>query len=290
MTVSLGPADLLLLTGGDAAHFAHAQFTSDVNSLAAGTWQWSAWLDAQGRARHFFALMRIDPSNLAAWLPLGGAAAMRDGLSRFIFRSAVKLDVPENWALHGLDAVDLAGPLVPGQVASYEGGYAVALPGPSRRLAGIAPAGSAPTTPAALDHWRLDDIAAGLPLLAPQLGGEFVPQALDLERLDAIRFDKGCYPGQEIAARLHFRGGNKRELRRLRVHGTAPAAGATLFDGDGAKVGQVLYGAVDSASTSAALAVLSQAVPSQSARQELLTSSGDHAEINANQSFEQWIK
>lgn len=278
MTVSLGPADLILLTGADAAHFAHAQFSSDVKSLTDGAWQWSAWLDAQGRARHFFALMRTEPTQLTAWLPLGGAAAMRDALSRFIFRSAVKLDIPPNWGLHDLDATDLAGPLAPGQVAAHQGGYALALPGPARRLAGIAPTGTVPTVPGDLDRWRLDDIAAGLPLLVPQLGGEFVPQALDLERLDAIRFDKGCYPGQEIAARLHFRGGNKRELRRLRVQGAPPAPGTTLLDRDGLAVGQVLYGAADSATTSAALAVLSQA-----AAQDLVTPSGTRAEVVARQ-------
>jgi folate-binding protein YgfZ len=222
--------------------------------------------------------MRPEPSQLVAWLPLGGAAAMRDALSRFIFRSAVKLDVPADWALHGLDAAELPEPLAPGQVAGYQGGYALALPGPARRLAGIAPTGTVPTVPGDLDRWRLDDIAAGLPLLAPQLGGEFVPQALELERLDAIRFDKGCYPGQEIAARLHFRGGNKRELRCLHVQGAPPAPGTTLLDRDGLAVGQVLYGAADSATTSAALAVLLQA-----AAQDLVTPSGDRAVIVAHQ-------
>jgi len=47
-----------------------------------------------------------------------------------------------------------------------------------------------------------------------------------------VRFDKGCYPGQEIAARLHFRGGNKRELVRLR--GSTHAIEELLRDTPGA--------------------------------------------------------
>ncbi len=273
MTVSLGPADLLLLTGVDAASFAHAQFTSDVKSLADDNWHWSAWLDPQGRARHFFLLMRTGPARLIAWLPLGGAPAMRDGLARFVFRSAVKLEAPAGWGLHRISPDDLAKPLGVGRIALHQDGYALILPGPSERMAWIAPTGSMQAT-AELERWRLDDISACLPLLAPELGGEFVPQALDLERLDAIRFDKGCYPGQEIAARLHFRGGNKRQLQRLRVHGQVPAIGAAVLGGKGQSVGQVLYAAAESALSSMALAVLTH-----SAAGELFTASGHRVEI-----------
>ncbi|MEO5625511.1 MAG: folate-binding protein [Dokdonella sp.] len=274
MTLSLGSADLLMLKGADAGRFAHAQFTSDVKSLADDTWQWSAWLDPLGRARHFFLLMRTDPTQLIAWLPLGGSAAMRDGLARFVFRSAVKLETPAGWSLHSVATTDVASPLGANQVGSHKDGYCVVLPGPSQRLAWIAPTGEAPGATADLARWRLDDIAAGLPLLAPELGSEFVPQALDLERLDAIRFDKGCYPGQEIAARLHFRGGNKRQLLRLRVHGHAPTFGATVLGGEGQPVGRVLYAATDSAASSMALAVLTQA-----GSNELLTAANSRAEI-----------
>lgn len=258
MTVSLGSADLLVLTGADAASFAHTQFTSDVKTLADHTWQWSAWLDPLGRARHFFLLMRTGPTHLVAWMPLGGAAAMREGLARFVFRSAVKLDTPAGWSLHSATPDDFATPIGARQVASRQDGYGVVLPGPSQRMAWIAPTADTQVAAEDLDHWRIDDIAAGIPLLAPELGGEFVPQALDLERLDAIRFDKGCYPGQEIAARLHFRGGNKRQLQRLRVHGQAPAMGATVLDGEGRPVGRVLYAAADFAASSQALAVLTK--------------------------------
>lgn len=275
MTVSLGPADLLLLTGADAASFAHAQFTSDVKSMADDTWQWSAWLDPQGRARHFFLLMRTGPAHLIAWLPLGGAAAMRDGLARFVFRSAVKLETPAGWALHGIAHIDVATPLAERRIAMHHDGYALILPGPSERVAWIAPTGDMQAATADIERWRLDDIAASLPLLAPELAGEFVPQALDLERLDAIRFDKGCYPGQEIAARLHFRGGNKRQLQRLRVHCQAPAVGEAVLGVDGQPVGQVLYAAADSALSSMALAVLVH-----SAAGELFTASGHRVEID----------
>lgn len=254
--MQLCPADLLFLSGADASAFAHAQFTSDVKALAPGIWQWSAWLDAQGRVRHFFALLRPKPEQLIVWLPLGGADSMREALTRFVLRSKVALASSRAWALHALDASDLKRPLASTEIVDHGAGFALSLPGTKQRIAWLAPSSDSSTDLAALGAWRLDDIAAGLPLLPPALGAEFVPQALDLERFDAIRFDKGCYPGQEIAARLHFRGGNKRRLHRLRIDGAPPESG-TIIVANGAKnAGEILYSAPASNEVSEALAVI----------------------------------
>jgi folate-binding Fe-S cluster repair protein YgfZ len=61
---------------------------------------------------------------------------------------------------------------------------------------------------------------------------------LGLDRLGAVAFDKGCYPGQEIAARLHYRGGHKRQLGRLR--GGAPLPVGEVRDDAGAVAARVL--------------------------------------------------
>ena len=278
MPISLCPAEGLILEGADATAFAHAQFTSDVKSLVRGAWQWSAWLDAQGRVRFFFALIHAEPSRLLAWLPLGGAQAMRDALARFVMRAGVKIEICADWRLHALDQDDLAMAISdPQQIVPHAGGFAFALPGTNGRIAWLAPNDGSADTPEALNRWRQADIAAGLPLLAPSLAGAFVAQALDLERFAAIRFDKGCYPGQEIAARLHFRGGNKRHLQRLRVDGVAPLTGALILDDSGATVGQILYSARLSDDKSAALGVLPllQGEPAT----VLVTANGTHVRL-----------
>ena len=59
------------------------------------------------------------------------------------------------------------------------------------------------------------DIRAGLPEIGAELRDQLLPQWIGLDRLGAISVRKGCYPGQEIMARLHFKGGNKRSLYRL---------------------------------------------------------------------------
>jgi tRNA-modifying protein YgfZ len=242
MSTPLQAAAVVELHGKDAQAFAQAQFTSDVAALEVGYWQWSAWLDAQGRARAFFMLARLDAQRLLAWMPIGDAVVLRDALSRYVFRAAVGLELAQGWTLYRLDDGD---PPPPRRLLADRGGVRFSLPGRQPRTALLSPGplDAGEGDDAALQAWRLDDALAGLPLLAPELAGEFVPQALELERLDAIRFDKGCYPGQEIAARLHFRGGNKRGLNLLRLGRPPVPAGTAVDEPGGRAVGRVLYSA-----------------------------------------------
>ncbi len=166
------------------------------------------------------------------------------------------IEAIDGWLLHRLDDSDGIAP-PEHAVQPCNGGLALAQPGAEARIAWLAPAARPAIDADALARWRRADVAAQLPLLPPALAGEYVPQALDLERLGAIRFDKGCYPGQEIAARLHFRGGNKRRLRRLRIEGNGVAPATPLLSGDGREAGHVLYAAAGSDGISSdAIAVL----------------------------------
>src|SRR4029078_11270646 len=87
------------------------------------------------------------------------------------------------------------------------------------------------------DVWRVAHIRRACPAL-PGGQPEFMPPALGLERLGAVAFDKGCYPGQEIVARLHYRGGHKWHLCRLR--GSMPLPVGEVRDAAGSAVAQVL--------------------------------------------------
>jgi len=76
----------------------------------------------------------------------------------------------------------------------------------------------------------------------PYIGREqmelFTPHMLNLDLLDAISMDKGCYPGQEIVARTHYKGATKRRLQRFASEGT-PAVGEKVSDGE-RDIGEVL--------------------------------------------------
>jgi folate-binding protein YgfZ len=80
--------------------------------------------------------------------------------------------------------------------------------------------------------WRLAGIRAGLPQVYPETYETFVAQMLNLDVLGGISFEKGCYTGQEIIARTHFRGAIKRRMFRFGSASTPPAPGTRILAGD----------------------------------------------------------
>jgi tRNA-modifying protein YgfZ len=78
--------------------------------------------------------------------------------------------------------------------------------------------------PAGRDAWRLLDIADGIPQIYAATSEEFVAQMLNLDALGGISFEKGCYTGQEVVARAHYRGRVKRRLQRFMSRAPAKLA------------------------------------------------------------------
>jgi folate-binding protein YgfZ len=89
------------------------------------------------------------------------------------------------------------------------------------------------------ETWRLDDIRAGVPEITAATSGLFVSQMLNLDLLDAISFSKGCYTGQEVIARAHYRGQVKRRMQRFFTDSTVelvPSERVQLADGRSAQI------------------------------------------------------
>ncbi|MGO1071755.1 CAF17-like 4Fe-4S cluster assembly/insertion protein YgfZ [Lysobacter sp. CA199] len=246
---------VIALEGRDAAAFAQAQFMNDVKALADGHWQWSGWLTPKGRVIALFALLRVSDQSIRLLLPDSDAAAMVQSLKRFVFRSKIWIDLREDLVIEGRYGVPEQG-----KRAKIGGDEASGLEldvggeGGARTLR-IAPAGPAAETDAqALARWTLDDLRHGLPRLPASQTGQWTPQQLSLERLNAFSVKKGCYPGQEIVARTHFLGKAKRGLV-LFESPVEVAAGAEVR-GEAAVLGTVASSA-SLGSTHLALAVLS---------------------------------
>jgi hypothetical protein len=225
---AIGTVHCIALEGADARRFAQAQFSGDVDALRPGHWQWNAWLDAQGRVQALMHLADLGDARLLAVLRGGDAETIRAALARYLFRLRVSLAI-ESFTAQGGD------PLPEGVARREEG--AIVLGQGTRSLLLAALSASASPDPDAQRRWHLEDIHRGWPTL-PDGEPEFLPPALGLERLGAVAFDKGCYPGQEIAARLHYRGGHKWRLCRLR--GPVPLPVGELRDGAGSTVARVL--------------------------------------------------
>ncbi len=88
------------------------------------------------------------------------------------------------------------------------------------------------------EDWRLANLQAGVAEIMAAQSEEFTPHMLNLDLLGAVSVSKGCYPGQEIVSRTHFRGATKR--RMLRFESEAPVAPGDKVALDGRDIGEVL--------------------------------------------------
>lgn len=190
-------AETLVLEGPDAANFAQAQFGSNVASLDQQRWQFSAWLNPQGRVRGFFHLARINDDAYLLLLRGGSSAAMAEALGRFVFRSKLAIKLLSPRMLSAGPALELH------SVLQQEGTILLGCGTHSLRISDEADRDKS---------WHLQQLRLGWPWLSDASLDQLLPAQLSLQRLGAVAVDKGCYPGQEIVARLHFRGGNKRHL------------------------------------------------------------------------------
>jgi folate-binding protein YgfZ len=81
-------------------------------------------------------------------------------------------------------------------------------------------------------------VASGLPFVGRPQSEQFTPHMLNLDLLDAISFDKGCYTGQEVVARTHYKGATKR--RALRFESDVPLQPGDKVVHDEREIGTVL--------------------------------------------------
>jgi len=86
--------------------------------------------------------------------------------------------------------------------------------------------------------WRLENLRGGIAEILGTQSEQFTPHMLNLDLLNAVSVEKGCYPGQEIVARTHFRGATKRRL--LRFGSASPTSVGDKVAADDRVVGEVL--------------------------------------------------
>jgi len=265
----LGALGLLSCEGDDARSFLHAQLTSDVAGLGAHEARRAGWCSAKGR---LMATMLVIPQGSGFLLQLSRdlVPAVAKRLAMFVLRAKVKLvDASDAWAQLGLWGPAAAQRLAelgfeaPRQVlgCAHRGPGIVVRVAPERFLV-LVPAADRDRLVGALadegdEAWSLQDIRDGLPRVVLATQEQFVPQMVNLERLGAVDFHKGCYPGQEVVARTQYRGVLKRRMVRARV-ADAAAAGDELFAEDvaGQPAGVVVNAAATPGGGSELLCVL----------------------------------
>lgn len=116
-------------------------------------------------------------------------------------------------------------------------------------------------TPSGLLAWEIARIEAGRPEWGLDIDDTTIPQEANLDELHAISYTKGCYVGQEVVARVHFRGHVNRHLRGLLCGQSEPPPDrAILLDDKGKQVGEVRSSAVSPRLGAIALAMVRREV------------------------------
>jgi hypothetical protein len=211
------------IEGADARPFAQSQFTVSVDRLDAGHWQPLALCEPKGRALAVM-MARASENGVELVLPASQAECMRKRLQLYTIGRDARISEPGPVA--GAFGVGTAIPAL-----SFDASRGM--------LAGV----QANEDPERRDRWRRLDLGQAIPWLEPATSERHLPQWLGLEALDALAYDKGCYPGQEVIARLHYRGSVKRQLAGLRIEASAAVEGhAPVSDERGGTLGHWLWG------------------------------------------------
>jgi len=221
--IALDDLAVIDITGADAASFLHGQLTHDILGLSAGQARLAGYCTPKGRllATLVVWLDPADPQQLHALVRQDIAASLVKRLSMYVLRAKARLQLASQAAsgvlieADGAAASEAALPARPQPWSVHVQGQDtwIAAPhaaGAPDRWWRIGAAGSPDQTAAAA--WAAADIAAGLPWITAPTQDMFIPQTLNLELIDAVSFTKGCYPGQEIVARSHYRGTIKRRM------------------------------------------------------------------------------
>ncbi len=253
---------LLAISGTDSDNFLHSQFINDVQSLDENHSQLNGYCNPKGR---LIANFRVFKRNETTYLrfPAEMVESIIKKLGMYRMRSQVSIEnVSNSFVRIGLSGKTADKKLaevldaMPSEVneARYCSNLTVI------RVPGITPSyevysdeaniqdvwtqldvDSAPVGPEA---WKLIEILAGIPHITLPNSEKFVPQMLNYQVIDGLSLTKGCYPGQEIVARMHYLGKLKKRMYLARIKSDSrPATNQDLYsskDDTGSRTGSIV--------------------------------------------------
>ena len=204
--------------GEEAEPFLHNQFTSDVSALTTGRQQPGAYCNPKGRILAVYRLLRDDAGfNLV--LPEDLAETVSKRLMLYRMRSRVEIGIEERTAVLGHV----------GDVPQSTNTWRLDTIRAMRLVADGPVPDTAPVLPG--EFWKLAAILAGDPQVYAATSESFIPQQVNLDLVGGVSFSKGCYPGQEIVARIRYLGKIKQRMSGAVIHdaGAEAAPGDPLF-------------------------------------------------------------
>ncbi|ROT45314.1 folate-binding protein YgfZ [Pusillimonas sp. NJUB218] len=236
-TTVLADFAVIEAVGDDTAGFLQGQLSNDIAGLTPGHACLAAYCTPKGRMLASMVVWQVANAQAPTYRALirnDIAPAIVKRLSMFVLRAKVKLSLlpamVQGVSCATPDAVPPAAAAAaaswPKQPAPYTvvetmAGAFIAAPcaNPGQaRWWHIDTTNSASASEgadsAATSAWHAADIAAGLPWVELATQDMFIPQTLNFDLIGGVSFTKGCYPGQEVVARSHYRGTVKRRMAR----------------------------------------------------------------------------
>lgn len=266
---------ILEVAGADAERFLQGQ-TSAQLSLAQGDFAApTAFCTAKGRMLANAQLLRVAEERYWLLLDRDLLEPLRTHLAKFAVFYKAEIRPRDDLAVIGLIGreapalvearLDITPPTTWQQIGHDER-VVLRHPGQRPRLVICLPQEEAvevwdtlarSATPVGNAVWQLHDIQAGLAWLNAEHQDSYLPQMINWEALGGISFKKGCYTGQEVVARAHFRGQVKKRLIRGQLDGdTLPDIGSPVLDAEGKSQGEVFAATLDGYGQVEILAVL----------------------------------
>lgn len=270
---------LMRVTGADANSFLQGQLSNDINHVTENQTQLSAYCSPKGRALALFRVFKFDDAYFLS-LPNEVAEKTITRLKMFVMRSDVSMDDVTDQYFHfgvagkeassnlknGLDISDL--PDKADESCIHKHISIQKLAGDPERFELFGSIDNASASwdkltkncqPVGQSAWNLLRINAGIPDILANTSDAFVPQMINLQLVNAVNFQKGCYPGQEIVARTKYLGKLKKRLYRIEIE-TADCVeiGADIYENgeNQQSVGKIVLAEPSSAGSYHALAVL----------------------------------
>jgi len=217
---------IVTFVGSDALTFLQSQLTNDVAALAVGNWQWQGYCSAKGRLQATFALARTGAEAFAAVVHNSVAATLVKRLAMFRMRAKLAIELTASL----VPTLHLTQPeTAPKPLATIDLGHDRWMTVASRADASVDPAqvqlGALGNSHAFMQRWNSLGIEAMQPEITAATAEMFVPQMINWDHVQpggGVSFSKGCYPGQEVVARAHYRGAVKRGLSQQTIIASTP--------------------------------------------------------------------
>ncbi|MDP2805634.1 MAG: folate-binding protein [Gallionellaceae bacterium] len=240
---------VLKVTGEEAQSFLQNLCSNDVAAITPALAQLSSLNTAKGRVLATFLIWKIG-NDYYLHLPSSLIAAIQKKLTMYVLRAKVKIEnISEKTVCLGIAGKDAStllktqfGDLPTSYLAStfHDGTIILRFEENRYLLCTIEEQASmiwqrlsAEATPVGSGYWDYLNIRAGVPVILPATQEQFVLQMINLELIGGVSFKKGCYPGQEIVARMHYLGKPKQRTYLAHIASdTAPQANDPLFSAD----------------------------------------------------------